>query len=207
MARIYTRTGDGGETSLFDGTRVPKSSPRVDLYGSVDELNSTLGLALALLGAEVPGRDGAGKEGTGVANRDLDPDLLRGILLRIQADLLEIGSILANPQRSRDLAAPESGTLPFEVPILERDIDRLEEDLTPLKSFVLPGGTTAAAALHVARTVCRRAERLTVDLARGEAMPAAVLVYLNRLSDFCFVAARWANRLEGRDDVTWQARS
>jgi cob(I)alamin adenosyltransferase len=199
VARIYTRTGDGGETSLFDGSRVRKSAPRVDLYGGVDELNSALGLAVALFAP--PPREGGG----GAAG--LDPAALSAIVQRIQAELLEIGAILADPRRSAAASGAEGGSLPFSTKDLERDIDRLEQDLPKLTAFVLPGGAPAAAAFHVARTVCRRVERRAVELASEEPVPPAIMVYLNRLSDFCFVAARWANRAGGRDDVIWRARS
>jgi cob(I)alamin adenosyltransferase len=201
VARIYTRTGDGGETSLFDGTRVAKSAPRVDLYGSVDELNSALGLALAWL---VPVTDPPA--GTDRTDGVRDPDLLSAMLMRIQADLLEVGAVLAHPERSRELREAGPEAVPFAAIQLERDIDRLQEELPELKSFVLPGGTATAAALHLARTVCRRVERQAVQLARQEDIPRQVLIYLNRLSDFCFVAARWANRRDGRNDVVWQSR-
>jgi cob(I)alamin adenosyltransferase len=189
MARIYTRTGDAGETSLFDGTRTSKADPRVDLYGDVDELNSVLGCAVAALAAD------AGSGGGQLAEE------LRGI----QRALMEMGSVLADPARSAaldgDPAAPE--LLP--VARLEAWIDGHEAVLAPLRSFILPGGTPAAALLHLARTVCRRVERRAVEAAAATAVPAAVRVYLNRLSDYLFVVARRANQLAGAPDVVWRA--
>jgi cob(I)alamin adenosyltransferase len=186
MPRIYTRTGDGGETGLFDGTRTRKCDPRVDLYGHVDELNSCLGVAAAAL------PDGASE--------------LHDDLERIQEDLFELGAVLADPPRSEALSAP-GAALPIDGPALEAVIDRLDAPLAPLKAFILPGGHLAAAALHVARTVCRRVERQAVELQdRDVVIPAGVIVYLNRLSDLLFVAARHANHLAGRDDVLWSGR-
>ncbi|MBD3222042.1 cob(I)yrinic acid a,c-diamide adenosyltransferase [bacterium] len=186
MPRIYTRTGDRGETGLFDGTRTRKCNDRVDLYGNVDELNSCLGTAVAAL------PDGA--------------DLLQQDLERIQTDLFELGAVLADPPRSEALTADETG-LPLDGAALEPMIDRLEAPLPELRAFILPGGHPGAAALHVARTVCRRVERQAVALRDdGVAIPLGVIVYLNRLSDLLFIAARHANHLAGRDDVLWSGR-
>ncbi|MDP9348703.1 MAG: cob(I)yrinic acid a,c-diamide adenosyltransferase [Gemmatimonadota bacterium] len=185
--KIYTKTGDRGETGLFGGQRVEKDHARVEAYGDVDELNSVLGLAAARLSA-------AG-----------DPELVRGIR-EIQADLFTLGANLATP-------APEDGgresayvpTLrPGRVEELERWIDAAEMDLEPLRSFILPGGTEAASLLHLARTVCRRAERRTVTLAREAHLDRELIVYLNRLSDLLFTLARLANRRAGVEDVPWQ---
>ena len=179
MARIYTRSGDAGETSLGDGSRVPKSGPRVDLYGDVDELNSTLGVAAAVLA------DGKAPAG------------LAGQLAAIQDNLFAVGAVLADPVRSRterDFGATE----------MEGWIDSLEEGLDPLTQFILPGGCTLAAHLHLARTVCRRAERKAVALAATDPLPAGALIYLNRLSDYLFTAARAANAAAGRPDVPWR---
>ncbi len=191
MPRIYTRTGDGGQTGLVDGSRTSKADPRVDLYGDVDELNSAIGLAAALLAAAaLP------------ALRPLGDDLAR-----IQADLFELGALLADPGRCERLAADPRADLGLDGGALEPLIDRLEQPLASLRAFILPGGEPAAAALHVARTVCRRAERNAVQRhADGVAIPGGVIVYLNRLSDLLFTAARHANHAAGRDDVLWPGR-
>jgi cob(I)alamin adenosyltransferase len=203
MARIYTRTGDGGQTSLFDGTRTGKSDPRVGLYGLIDELNSWIGVCAAHL-VPPPGtgdlpRDPAGPRPDGAAGLAED-------LAAIQADLLEMGALLADPPRSETLAADPDASLPFATDRLEGWIDRMTDDLPPLKSFILPGGGRAAAFLHVARTVCRRAERRAVDVQQSRPFPSGVIAYLNRLGDFLFVAARWANLVDRIDDVIWPGR-
>jgi cob(I)alamin adenosyltransferase len=178
LHRIYTRSGDQGETGLGDGTRLPKDHPRVAAYGSVDELNAVLGLLLTQSPAEA--------------------ELLRSI----QNDLFDVGADLCVPQTS-----PQSeGRLRLQAEQatrLEKAIDRLNEALAPLDSFVLPGGTPAAAWCHLARTVCRRAERDVVTLARAEPVNPQVVVYLNRLSDLLFVLARVYNN-NGQGDVLWQ---
>jgi len=189
MVRIYTRTGDGGETSLGDGTRVSKSGVRVALYGEVDELNSWLGqcvLALKELGVEVPGVGGD------------DFHLL-------QSRLFSLGAILANPIQSAETAALPEVEQPFRPAELEALIDAMEEFLPPLKTFILPGGCAAATALHLARTACRRAERLAVMVGKTEPVPAGAVTYLNRLSDFLFTAARAANAAAGVADIPWIA--
>jgi cob(I)alamin adenosyltransferase len=175
--KIYTRTGDKGETSLFGGARIPKSDPRIDAYGTVDELNAFIGLA-----------------------RSAWPDApFDAQLASVQRDLFDIGAQLASPGNSRF-----GGADPARVPELEHAIDDMERELPPLKSFILPGGTGAAAHLHAARTVCRRAERLVVALGDDESKNA--IVYLNRLSDYLFVAARFANHRKGVADVVWSSR-
>jgi cob(I)alamin adenosyltransferase len=179
LTRIYTRTGDAGFTRLAGGAQVAKSHARVEAYGGVDETNACLGMA-RLHSAQ----DAA----------------LDAMLARIQNDLFDLGADLATPgQGENDLRIVED-----QVGRLEREIDQMNADLTPLESFILPGGTPAAATLHVARTVCRRAERAAVRLAEtvGETVSPAALKYLNRLSDFLFVAARWAND-RGAADVLW----
>jgi len=194
MARIYTRTGDGGETSLYDGTRKPKADQRIDLYGDVDELNSWLGLCAAQL------QDAASQQA------GHEPEILQDLaatLHRLQADLLELGAILADPTRSTALAAPGAPPLPFSALTLEELIDKLDSDLPSLRSFILPGGHRAAATLHVARTVCRRVERRAVALQAREPLPGEIIAVLNRLSDFLFVAARCANQVLGIADVVW----
>jgi cob(I)alamin adenosyltransferase len=181
LDRIYTRAGDAGETSLADGTRVPKSHPRIDAFGTVDELNALLGLALA---------------------RGVPPEF-RPWLERIQNELFDLGADLAVPladaKRERLRVAPE------QVHRLEELSDRVNAELSPLRSFVLPGGTEAAALLHLARTVCRRAERLVVALDSTEPVNPAALAYLNRLSDFLFLLARAANT--GRAEPLWKPGS
>jgi cob(I)alamin adenosyltransferase len=175
LSRIYTKAGDGGQTGLGDGTRVPKDHPRVTAYGEVDELNAVLGLAVAHLPAG-PTRE-----------------LLRGV----QNDLFDVGADLCIP--------PPAGGLrvtPAQAERLERAIDAANERLSPLTSFVLPGGSPAAAWLHLSRTVCRRAERAVVTLKAAEPVGEPVVMYLNRLSDLLFVLARQANG-DGADDVLW----
>lgn len=180
LSRIYTKSGDGGETGLGDGTRVPKDAARVAAYGDVDELNSALGLV--------------------AANCPDCPE--RGLLRMIQNDLFDVGADLCVPQAGGEEAGKALRVVAAQYERLERAIDRLNEGLQPLRSFVLPGGTAAAAWLHLARTVCRRAERSVVTLMRVEALNPHALIYLNRLSDFLFVLARVAND-GGTNDVLW----
>lgn len=180
--KIYTRTGDAGETGLFGGGRVPKDHPRVAAYGDVDELNSTLGVARA------------------TAPVDFHDALFESI----QRDLFSIGGHLATPDPSRVAKALEKAHLSeARVAEFEALIDACDEELPPLKSFILPGGTPKAAALHLARTVCRRAERSVIHLAHETEVPAAFVVYLNRLSDLLFALARLANHRAGQGDVAW----
>ena len=176
LNRIYTRTGDKGKTRLASGAPVSKASLRVEAYGGVDETNAVLGLAR--LHAE---------------------PALDQILGRIQNDLFDLGADLATPEGGKTEALR---IVPGQVERLEREIDALNAELAPLASFVLPGGSPAAAALHQARTVCRRAERTAVALAEQEPVSAPALQYLNRLSDLLFVAARFANA-KGAADVLW----
>ena len=180
LSRIYTKTGDQGDTALGDGSRVPKDHPRVAAYGSIDELNAALGLLLAQQ-PDVP-----------------EAELLRGI----QNDLFDVGADLCVPQPASEAPGQRLRVQPRQAERLERAIDRLNAGLKPLQSFVLPGGQPAAAWCHLARTVCRRAERAVVALARAEAVNAQVLVYLNRLSDLLFVLARLYNG-NGQQDVLW----
>lgn len=183
--RIYTRTGDAGETGLFGGGRVPKSHPRVEAYGAIDELNAQLGLAV-------------------VAMRD---DSLRERILQLQSDLFSVGAHLATPPPSGKRRAPALPDLPTDrAATIEDWIDEIENRLEPLASFVLPGGSAGAAALHVCRTVCRRAERRVVALAGTETVDPAIIVLLNRISDFLFVAARAENRAAGVGDSPWAPR-
>jgi cob(I)alamin adenosyltransferase len=181
LSRIYTKTGDRGETGLGDGTRVPKDHPRVAAYGSVDELNAVLGL---LILAD-PGQ--------------AEADLLRGV----QNDLFDVGADLCIPAAKDEAAGARLRVRPEQAARLESAIDRLNERLQPLKSFVLPGGKPLAAWCHFARTVCRRAERDVVALSHVEAINPEVVVYVNRLSDLLFVLARVYNN-NGQDDALWQ---
>ena len=178
--KIYTKTGDAGDTGLFGGGRVPKDHPRVAAYGEVDATNAAIGFAVSL-----------------------DPAPWEGPLFEgIQRDLFTAGAILATPAPGK-LASPPAPLSPARVTALEHAIDRLEAGLPPLERFVLPGGSPKGAALHVARTACRRAERAVVTLARSESVPAEILIYLNRLSDLLFVLARAANRAAGLPDIPW----
>jgi cob(I)alamin adenosyltransferase len=180
--RIYTRTGDEGDTGLFGGGRVSKDDPRVEAYGTVDELNAVIGMARSI---------------------ELMPRIDE-ILAPVQRDLLGLGAILATPdlvKMQEQLAKARIDDA--RITQLERAIDAGEEELEPLKAFILPGGTPKAAALHVARTVCRRAERRVVHLQETVELPPLVTVYLNRLSDLLFVLARVANRRAGAGEVTW----
>ena len=180
--KIYTKTGDGGETGLLGGGRVPKDDPRVATYGQVDELCAVIGLALAF-----------------------EPqDFSRDVLERVQRDLFTIGAELATLDPAKlARVLPGNPIGEPEVFALESTIDARERALTPLTNFILPGGAPKAAALHVARTVCRRAERAVVSLARSSPVSPAIVKYLNRLSDLLFVLARAANAAAHRPDVRW----
>jgi cob(I)alamin adenosyltransferase len=179
LTRIYTRGGDKGETSLGDGSRVPKLDCRIGAFGTVDELNAALGVVLA---------DG------GV------PERLREPLERIQNDLFDVGADLSVPFGIGDRLRVDQS----HVDRLEQLCDEFNAELPPLKSFVLPGGAPAAARLHVARTTCRRAERDALTADGENRINPLVLAYLNRLSDFLFIAARWANADDGRDEPLWK---
>lgn len=182
LSKIYTRTGDAGDTALGDGARVPKYAGRVDAYGTVDELNAFVG----------------------VARLEVEDDDMDEALARIQNDLFDLGADLCRPDMEKDAEAeyPPLRMLPGQVERLEIEIDAMNGELEPLRSFILPGGTPLAAQLHVCRTVARRAERAAVELAAQEAVNAAAVKFLNRLSDWFFVAARVANN-GGMDDVLW----
>jgi cob(I)alamin adenosyltransferase len=183
LNRIYTRTGDDGTTGLAAGPRRRKDDLRVEAYGTVDETNACVGLARLHTAA--------------------DPDL-DAMLGRIQNDLFDLGADLATPETGKALSYEPLRIVAAQVERLEREIDTLNADLSPLRSFVLPGGSPAAAALHLARTVSRRAERIVVALSRveGEAVSPAAVQYLNRLSDLLFVAARVVNN-NGSGDILW----
>ncbi|HSA88891.1 MAG TPA: cob(I)yrinic acid a,c-diamide adenosyltransferase [Burkholderiales bacterium] len=174
LSKIATRTGDAGETGLGDGSRVPKDHPRVAALGEIDELNSVLGVILA----------------------EEMPQDIRGALVAVQHDLLDLGGELSIPGHA--LLKPERVTF------LDGEIERHNKTLAPLKEFILPGGSRAAAAAHLARTVCRRAERSVVALGRKERVSEAARRYLNRLSDLLFIAARVLNRAAGVEDVLWR---
>jgi cob(I)alamin adenosyltransferase len=181
--KIYTKTGDHGETGLFDGTRVPKHSPRVEAYGDVDELNALLGLALAFI-------------------RD-DADI-RPCLLTIQRDLFVVGAHLADPSARVEAKRGTKANFPEDkVSQLEQWIDQFEEHVAPLRQFILPGGSKGGATLHHARTVCRRAERQIVALSQEVAVASVIIVYMNRLSDFLFVAARLENQRRNYSEIPW----
>jgi cob(I)alamin adenosyltransferase len=183
LNRIYTRTGDDGSTALGTGERRPKYDLRVAAYGTVDEVNAVIGLARL----------------HAASDRELD-----GMLARIQNDLFDVGADLCMPDKGKGPGGARLDVTQAQVEWLERQIDRLNEELAPLRSFVLPGGGAAAAYLHLARTVCRRAERAMVELKDrpGESVTPAAIKYVNRLSDFFFVAARFAND-KGAADVLW----
>lgn len=185
--KVYTRTGDDGTTALFGGDRVSKSHPRISAYGTVDEANACLGLARSYLENSVGPRGERYK--TAVA-----------LLSRLQNELFVLGGDLASPHETK---YPVPRIEARHVGALETDIDRLTQDLPELKHFILPGGTPAAAALHQARTVARRAERLVVETSALEGVSEHVLHYLNRLSDFLFTLSRWVNWDAGKEDISW----
>ena len=180
--KIYTKRGDAGETDLFGGSRVKKSHPRVEAYGAIDELNAVVGLAAA----ESKHRD------------------IAELLAQIQAALFALGSVLATPSAAHRKKAGISDLTDAAVQSLEKAMDDFEAELAPLANFILPGGSSAAAQFHVARTVCRRAERQLVAVATEETIDAINLRYVNRLSDFLFVLARLENKRAGVDDVEWK---
>lgn len=179
--KIYTKTGDAGETSLFNGSRVKKHNARVNLYGTVDELNSIIGIALSFCN-----------------NKNFSE-----ILQKLSLNLFNLGSDLATPLDPKPkFEVPRIGAEHIEE--LENLIDKFDSELPKLKYFILPGGSHSASFLHQARTVCRRAERLATELGEVENLGDFVVKYLNRLSDFLFVAARYANKTDGRDDIIWK---
>ncbi len=185
LTKIYTRTGDDGSTALGDGTRLPKYDLRVAAYGTVDETNAAIGMA---------------RQAIGGAQADLD-----SMLGRVQNDLFDLGADLTIPDHGEKLPYEPLRVTEAQVAWLEAEIDRMNAELKPLTSFILPGGNAAASALHLARTICRRAERHIVELSMRENEPVsgAVLKYINRLSDLLFVASRFVND-KGKSDVLWQ---
>jgi cob(I)alamin adenosyltransferase len=180
--KIYTKTGDDGRTGLFGGGRVSKDDLRVEAYGDVDELNAVIGAARSV---------------------EMMPRIDE-VIAPVQRDLFAIGALLATPHPEEHKKQLEKARIGDKrIAQLEQAIDDGEEELEPLKAFIMPGGTPKAAALHVARTVCRRAERAVVRLAKVEEVPPIVVIYLNRLSDLLFVLARVANKRAGAGEVTW----
>jgi cob(I)alamin adenosyltransferase len=188
ITRVYTRRGDQGETDLVGGPRVPKDSPRIDAYGTVDELNAAIGVVRAV-NAAAARKAGAGRE-------------LDAILRRLQSELFDLGGELATPASEYREGMFKVGAA--EVQALEQRMDRCQKELQPLKSFVLPGGGTASAFLHVARTVCRRAERDVLRLMRHEDVGEWPLAYLNRLSDLLFVLSRWIGHHRKEREFLWE---
>jgi cob(I)alamin adenosyltransferase len=182
LNRIYTRTGDQGQTHLAGGQRVAKDSPRIECYGTVDELNAFVGMAEVSAAESVPA--------------------LAPILRRVQHELFNLGSMLAT--EPQDLHPKQARITEAEVRQLEVEIDRANAELAPLRSFVLPGGTRLNTELHACRTICRRGERLAVTLAKNEAIAPETIQYLNRLSDAFFVWSRWVNHVLGVAEVLWE---
>jgi len=180
--KIYTKTGDDGDTGLFGGGRVPKDHPRVEAYGAVDELNAIIGLARSI---------------------EMMPRIDE-VIAPVQRDLFSLGALLATPDHEKMKEQLQKARISdARIAQLEQAIDDGEHELEPLKAFILPGGTPKAAALHVARTTCRRAERAVIHLQKEAVVPQIVIIYLNRLSDLLFVLARVANKRAGAGEVTW----
>ncbi len=188
LNRIYTRAGDTGQTQLVGGQRVPKHVLRIECYGTVDELNSFVGIARVT--------------SQGLASAYLKLHAFAAVLKRVQHELFNLGSILAT--LPADVQPHQARITQGDIDQLEREIDSANEELQPLRSFVLPGSSRLDAELHVCRTVCRRAERLLVLLAEDEEVPAEAVQYLNRLSDALFVWSRWANHVVGAPETLWE---
>ncbi|MBI4079024.1 MAG: cob(I)yrinic acid a,c-diamide adenosyltransferase [Candidatus Levybacteria bacterium] len=182
MVKIYTRTGDKGQTSLYGGKRVSKSSLRIETIGTVDELNSAIGAAIA-----------------GIRNKELG---IRKELEKIQNDLFTIGAVLASPSTMNN--EPITNNVKIRVIHFEKLIDQLTKKLPELRNFILPGGRRAGAALHLARSICRRAERRLVELSKKETVPNHIFIYFNRLSDLLFTMARFVNYQEKQKETIWQ---
>lgn len=187
MAKIYTKTGDRGQTSLMDGSRVPKSDIRVETYGTIDELNAAIGVAIA----ELP-------------NVQYSISNIQGELISIQKDLFELGSMLANPATSYDI--PTTGYFDGRIKNFEQFIDDMTTKLPLLSNFILPGGGKAGSQLHVARTICRRVERRIIALSQDEKIDGVVIRYINRLSDLLFTMSRYVNWKEKKKEVIWVKR-
>ncbi len=188
ITRVYTRTGDHGETALVGGRRVPKDSPRIEAYGTIDELNAIIGLARVF---------NADRKKSGKRHRWLDE-----VLRRLQNELFDLGSELATPSDATYEGMFRVGA--EQVTALERLMDECQKELTPLKSFILPGGGPVGGFLHQARTVCRRAERRVLELSRVDAIGEWPLKYVNRLSDLLFVLSRWVGKHLGETEYLWQ---
>ena len=186
--RVYTRQGDTGETALVGGQRVPKDGTRIEAYGTVDELNSFLGAARATV--------------TPLAVEEPRLAVLAAILLRVQHELFNLGSILATIPE--DIHPRQPRVTDAEIAQLEAEMDLMNEDMPALRSFVLPGASGLDAELHIGRTVCRRAERIVVALSRAESVPPETIRYLNRLSDALFVWSRWAGHITGAPETLWE---
>jgi cob(I)alamin adenosyltransferase len=182
LNRIYTKAGDQGQTHLAGGQRIAKDALRIECYGTVDELNAFVGMA-------------------GISSADSVPQL-SAILKRVQHELFNLGSILAT--KPQDVHPKQARITSAEIAQLEAEIDRMNSDLAPLRSFVLPGGSRLNTELHACRTICRRAERIAVSLAREEEIPPETIQYLNRLSDAFFVWSRWANHVLGVPEILWE---
>lgn len=179
--KIYTKTGDDGTTGLFGGARLPKDHIRIEAYGTVDELNSVIGWLIST-----------------IPDRQIDT-----LLQTIQSRLFTVGSNLASDPE-KDMITPDLSV--DDVQLIEQSIDKMQETLPPLKHFILPGGSPSVSAAHLARTICRRAERRCVALAHSSKMEPIILLYLNRLSDFFFVLARWLASREGVEEIKWQPK-
>jgi cob(I)alamin adenosyltransferase len=188
ITRVYTRTGDGGETALVGGRRVAKDAPRIEAYGTIDELNAVIGLARVFNAEQL--------------KKSKDHRWLDEVFRRLQNELFDLGSELATPEDAVYQGMHRVGEA--EVKALEQLMDRCQKDLKPLKSFVLPGGGRVGGFLHQARTVCRRAERRVLALARVETISPWPLKYVNRLSDLLFVLSRWVGRRLGETEYLWQ---
>ncbi|MFN7099802.1 MAG: cob(I)yrinic acid a,c-diamide adenosyltransferase [Flavobacterium sp.] len=187
--KVYTKTGDKGTTSLFGGTRVPKDHARIESYGTVDELNSYIGL---------------------IRDQEINTSY-KTILIEVQDRLFTVGAILATPpekevKKNGELRLQNLGIVPTDIELLENEIDQMEESLPPMTHFVLPGGHTTVSYCHIARCVCRRAERLAVHLSHNEPVPEIAITYLNRLSDYLFVLARKLSHDLQADEVKWIPR-
>jgi cob(I)alamin adenosyltransferase len=187
--KIYTKTGDKGETGLIGGKRIPKSDPRIISYGLIDELNSNVGLTISLLNLK---------------NNNLFSDLI-DLLIKIQNDLFAIGSDLADPTYPMENKYKIPRTDEKMVSYLESEIDKFEKEVVPITFFILPGGSIESSILHVSRSIARRTETAVTALSKSQTINPAILIYLNRLSDLLFVAARLANKRLGVGDVAWES--
>lgn len=209
MIKIYTKKGDGGKTSLGNGKKVWKDNLRVKAYGSLDEVNSWIGLIIGLFNCHCERIPSNAREKRSnlnqrqIASSPAKPDPRKDIvyhLLQIQSDLMTISTFLANPNTEMRHSAPLQKNIKF----LESWIDQMEKSLPPLKNFIIPGGSLISSYLHITRNVCRRAEREIITLSRKEKIPPEILIYLNRLSDLLFVLARWVNKKEKQKEIIWK---